>query len=128
VNLAGESLPEWLFQLISAIIVLGGTWLAYVYYYKKKTLPALFQREQVNEFFYKGWGFDQLYDRLIVRPVEWLSSVNKNDVPDKFFTYIARSAVFFNGILSKSQNGRLRLYAVVLTAGLVILLTLMLAI
>jgi len=126
VRLTGESLPEWLFQVISAIIALGGIWLAYSYYYKKRPFPALFNHHGLNNFFYKGWGFDRLYDLLVVRPVEWLSAINKDDVLDKIFTYIARSVEFFNGLLSRSQNGRLRLYALVLTAGLVILLTIML--
>ena len=126
VRLTGKALPEWLFQVISAIIALGGVWLAYVYYYKKRSFPALFRQHGLNDFFYKGWGFDWLYDRMIVRPVEWISAVNKNDVLDKLFTYIARSVQFFNGLLSRSQNGKLRLYALVLTAGLVILLTIML--
>jgi NADH-quinone oxidoreductase subunit L len=128
VRLTGKVLPEWLFQVISAIIALGGVWLAYVYYYKKKPFPALFNQHRLNNFFYKGWGFDWLYDRLIVRPVEWISAVNKNDVLDKIFTYIAQTVIFFNGLLSRSQNGKLRLYALVLTAGLVILLTIMLTI
>jgi len=128
VHLRGETLPEWLFQAISAIIALVGVWLAYVYYCRKKPFPALFNQHKMNEFFYRGWGFDWLYDRLIVRPVEWISAVNRNDVLDKIFTYIAQSVVFFNGLLSRSQNGRLRFYAVVLAAGLVILLTIMLSI
>jgi NADH-quinone oxidoreductase subunit L len=128
IRLTGESVPEWLFQLISAVIALGGVWLAYVYYYKKKSFPALFNQHGMNDFFYKGWGFDWLYDRLIVRPVEWISAVNKNDILDRIFTYIAQSAVFFNGLLSRSQNGKLRFYAIVLTAGLVIILTIMLII
>ncbi len=126
--MTGEALPEWLFQVISAVMALGGMWLAYIYYFRKRPFPALFKEQGLNHFFYKGWGFDWLYDRLIVRPVEWISAVNKNDVLDRIFTYIAQSAMFFNAILSRSQNGRLRLYAVVFTAGLVILLTIMLTI
>jgi NADH-quinone oxidoreductase subunit L len=105
---------------------LGGVWLAYIYYYKKRSFPALFIQHRLNDFFYKGWGFDWLYDRLIVRPVDWIAAINKNDVLDKIFTYIAQSFMFFSGLISKSQNGKLRLYALVLTAGLVILLTIML--
>ncbi len=128
IRLKGEAFPEWLFQVISAFIALGGVWLAYVYYYKKRSFPALFNQPGLNGFFNKGWGFDWLYDRLIVRPVEWISTVNKNDVLDKIFTYIAQSTQFMNGLLSRSQNGKLRLYALVLTAGLVILLTIMLTV
>jgi len=126
VRFTGEALPEWLFQVISAIIALGGVWLAYHYYYKKRTIPDLFNQHRLNDFFYKGWGFDWLYDRLIVKPVEWVSTINKNDVLDRIYTYIAQSTLFVNRLLSRSQNGRLRLYALVFTAGLVILLTIML--
>ncbi len=126
VILTGEALPEWLFQVISALMAVSGVWFAYLYYYKKRSFPALFSHRGLNGFFNKGWEFDSLYDRLIVKPVEWISSINKNDFLDKMFTYIARLVQFFNGLLSKSQNGKLRLYALVLTAGLVILLTIML--
>jgi NADH-quinone oxidoreductase subunit L len=128
VRMTGETLPEWLFQVISATIALGGVWLAYVYYYKKNAFPALFTRHGLNDFFYGGWGFDKLYDRMFVRPVEWISAVNKNDILDKFFTYIALSIEYVHVLLARSQNGKLRVYALVLTAGLVIVLILMLTI
>jgi NADH-quinone oxidoreductase subunit L len=127
VHMAGESLPEWLFQLLSAIISIGGIWIAYVFYYQKRKFPALFNQPALNGFFYSGWGFDRLYDQLFVKPVVWLSEIDKNDVLDKIYNSIARISVTFNGLLSRAQNGRLRLYALVLTAGIVILLTIILA-
>jgi NADH-quinone oxidoreductase subunit L len=121
-----ESAPEWVFQIISAIISITGIYLAYLLFYKKPNLSVSFNKSRLSDFFYKGWGFDRLYDILFVRPVVWLSEINKKDFIDKFYSFIATAASFFNSLLSRTQNGKLRWYLTVLTAGIIVLLTIML--
>ncbi len=120
--------PEWLFQLISAIIALGGVYLAYIYFYKKPAFSISFRKSRLSDFFYNGWGFDYIYDRLFVRPVVWISEINKKDFIDKVYTFIAMATSFLNALLSRTQNGRLRWYVTILTAGIIVLLVIMLAI
>ncbi len=125
VTLRNQVAPEWIFQVISGLIALGGLWLAYRLFYEKSSYPSLLHKSRLSDFFYRGWGFDQLYDAIFVRPVVWLSEIDKNDFIDKVYTFIARITGFFNTLLSRTQNGGLRWYIMVLTAGIVVILTLM---
>ncbi len=115
---------EVLFQIITAIVSLSGIYLAYVLYMKKRTdveryavqpLPAA-----VTRFWYIGWGFDWLYDRLFVKPFVWLARADKNDVVDDVYNGIASLSWIFHSGLSRTQNGRLRYYAAAIAVGAVI--------
>ncbi len=126
ITLSNETTPEWMFQIISAIISVGGIYLAYIFFYKKSAFSVSFGKSRLSYFFYKGWEFDRLYDILFVRPIVWLSEINKKDFIDKIYTCIATATGFFNMLLTKTQNGKLRWYVTVLTAGIIVLLTIML--
>jgi NADH-quinone oxidoreductase subunit L len=117
---------EWVFQFISAIVSIGGIMLAYRFFKRKSVTQANRRQHYIRDFLFQGWGFDWLYDRLFVRPAVWLAESDKNDFIDKFYSALADITGFFNGLLSKMQNGKLRRYAVVLTAGIVVLLVIML--
>lgn len=126
VQLAGESHNELLFQILSAVASLLGIYLAYLLYFKKSSFAESFSNSQLANFSYKGWQFDWLYDRIFVKPLVWLSEINKTDFVDKIYTAIAKATDFLNNLLSRTQQGRLRWYVMVLTAGVVIILTFML--
>ncbi|NOU17686.1 MAG: NADH-quinone oxidoreductase subunit L [Bacteroidales bacterium] len=126
IQLAGESHNELLFQILSAVASLLGIYLAYLLYFKKSSFAKSFSNSQLANFFYKGWQFDWLYDRIFVKPLVWFSEINKNDFIDKIYTAIAKATDFLNSLLSRTQQGRLRWYVMVLTAGVVIILTFML--
>jgi NADH-quinone oxidoreductase subunit L len=128
VNVTNESTPEWIFQIISAIVSTGGILLAYFLFFKESSFSVWFGKSRLSNFFYKGWGFDWLYNKLIVTPIVWFSEINKRDFIDKFYTYLALAATFFNKLLSRMQNGKLRWYITVLTAGIIVLLTIMLTV
>jgi NADH-quinone oxidoreductase subunit L len=81
--------------------------------------------DSLRAFFYSGWGFDKLYDTLLVRPYVWLSEWNRNDFIDKFYSAVAYGSRLLNRVLSTTQNGKLRWYVMGLTAGLILLLTIM---
>jgi NADH-quinone oxidoreductase subunit L len=124
--LAGNELPEYLFQIFSAVLSVGGIYLAYLIFFKKSLFRNSFKNTRLNNFFFKGWGFDQLYDKVLVRPIVWLSEIDKKDFIDRFYSFIATGSGYFNLLLSKTQNGKLRWYLMVLTVGIVLLLTIML--
>src|SRR5215468_536472 len=63
------------------------------------------------------WGFDWIYDRVFVRPVVWISNVNKNDVVDSFYDGIAAATELAYRALSRIQTGRMRWYATGIAAG-----------
>ena len=125
VTIAGHY-TELLFQLISGLVAVAGIGTACVFYYNKPFPAAEPQRNAVQNFFYRGWDFDLLYDALIVRPVIFLAQIDKNDVIDRFYNGLASLALWLNKLLSATQNGMVRRYAIVLAIGAIITLTLIL--
>ena len=123
----GEEHSELVFQAISAIIALSGIYIAYLVYFKKPSLSEPFSHSRLNKFFEKGWGFDKLYDTLIVRPIVWLSVVDKNDFFDLWNKGLSSLALFFNRFLSVTENGKLRWYLLSFAIGIAIILTYMLS-
>ena len=63
---------------------------------------------------------------MIVRPVVFLSRIDKNDFIDKGYTALAYLAVLIHKILSATQNGLVRRYAFALAIGAIITLTIIL--
>ena len=122
----GEEHNELLFQTLSAIIALAGIYIAYLIYLKKPALSEPFSHSRVNKFFEKGWGFDKLYDTLFVKPVVWLSVIDKNDFFDLWNIGLSRLALSFNRLLSITQNGKMRWYLLSFAIGIAIILTFML--
>ncbi len=114
---------EILFQSFSAIIALAGIYFAYIIYYKKPVLSESFNHSRLNRFFEKGFGFDRLYDILFVKPVVWLSEIDKDDIFDRMNIGISRLALFGNRLLSVTQNGKLRWYLMSFTIGIALILT-----
>jgi NADH-quinone oxidoreductase subunit L len=132
-NLVDNTLPpiatkekehsELLFQMLSAVVAITGIYMAYLLYYKKPALSAPFSHSRLNKFFERGWGFDKLYDTLLVRPIVWLSVIDKNDFIDLWSIGLARLALLFNQLLSMTQNGKLRWYLLSFAIGITIILT-----
>ena len=73
-----------------------------------------------GKFWFSGWGFDWVYDNLIVNPFRWLAKLNKSDFVDLIFRFTALVARILNNLLSISQNGRLRWYALTMFGGLLL--------
>jgi len=114
---------ELLFQIIAAVVAIGGVLTAYVYYFNKPFPAAEPERTALQNFFYQGWDFDLLYNTMIVRPVVFLSRIDKSDFIDRFYIAVAAFAVALNKLFSATQNGKLRSYATVVAIGAVVILT-----
>jgi NADH-quinone oxidoreductase subunit L len=123
----GDEHLEMIFQILSAIVALTGIYFAYIIYFKKPALSAPFSHSRINKFFEKGWGFDKLYDTLFVKPVVWLSVIDKKDFFDLWNIGLARLALLFNRTLSVTQNGKMRWYLLSFVIGIAIILTYMLS-
>ena len=119
----GDEQLELIFQFLSGIVALTGIYIAYIIYFKKPALSAPFSHSRVNKFFEKGWGFDKLYNSLFVKPIVWLSVIDKNDFFDLWNIGLARLALFFNRTLSITQNGKIRWYLLSFVIGIAIILT-----
>ncbi|MBK5243945.1 MAG: NADH-quinone oxidoreductase subunit L [Eubacteriaceae bacterium] len=114
---------ELIFQIISAVVAIAAVFLAYRLYFNKPFPAAEPQRNAVQRFFFKGWDFDLLYDKVIVEPMVFLSRINKKDFIDQFYAGLAYITRQLNALFSATQNGQLRWYAMVVVAGAIIILT-----
>ena len=67
---------------------------------------------------------DWLYDKIIVTPYIWLAEVNKNDFIDSIYNGSARAVRFCHEVMSETQTGQLRWYAISIAYGLLLLVVL----
>lgn len=117
---------EWLIQGITIVLSLAGVFLAYYFYRVKPNLSGQLKNSLagLHRFWHAGWGFDALYDALIVRPFVFLATVNKRDVVDKFYSLIVSATDFMHRIVASTQGGILRWYIMSMVIGAILILTL----
>ncbi len=77
----------------------------------------------LHRFWFTQWGMDWLYDRLFVFPYVGLAKLNRNDFIDAFYNGTAQVTVFLHGLVTDTQTGQLRWYAITLTLGLLLLVS-----
>jgi NADH-quinone oxidoreductase subunit L len=75
----------------------------------------------VVSFLASGWGFDWLYDRLLVRPFVAIAAVNRRDVIDLLYLAVARVSLALSRQLVRSENGRVRSYAAGIAFGAILI-------
>lgn len=117
---------EVLLQAAAAAASVSGLFLAYILYVMKPDLTAMISGYRasgiVTGFLKSGWGFDWVYERVIVRPLVWLARANREDIFDLFFLGAAWSGRGLHRVLSMSQSGRVRWYAMGIGLGAVAIL------
>jgi NADH-quinone oxidoreductase subunit L len=103
----------------SAVFTLGFA-LAYLLYGPQRSrVPA---HGFLQQLWFSGWGFDWMYDRLFVRPFQWLTRKSAGDLADVPINALARVTLLGNRILQLTQNGHVRWYATGLAMGTVAIL------
>jgi NADH-quinone oxidoreductase subunit L len=116
-----ETSTELAFQAIAALTTLIGIYLAYLFFLRRPRLAEGLTRSYVgaalHRFWYAGWGFDWLYDKLFVRPFIWIAHANKNDFIDLIYDAIAWSSQITYRALSRTETGQVRWYALGIAAG-----------
>ncbi len=122
---------EFLLQLVASLVSLGGIYAAYLFYYKRPSLAEdvvpvrwIGAVNILKQLWSAGWGFDWLYNNLIVGPFLWFARVNKNDFLDFIAAGLAWSATASHRLLSYAQTGNVRWYAAVLSLGAVLMIAL----
>lgn len=124
VSIVKNESSETVIQLISALISIGGVYLAWLAFRRKPSLAEQFSGTKLESFFLSGWGFDRIYATFFVKPYRWLASINKNDFTGYINKGISRSAAFLNSTFMETQNGSLRWYVLFLSACTVIIILL----
>ena len=59
----------------------------------------------VRRLWFVDWGFDALYDTVIVRPFVWLAQANRDDGVDVLSSGTARLSAAVHHLLSRTQTG-----------------------
>jgi len=117
---------ELVSQLVTGAIVLAGIFISYLLWLAYPALARKIRQSAagaaLGRFWLGGWGFDALYDRLIVRPIIWTARLNKDDAFDLIYDFIAWLSGRLNGVLSVTQTGQVRWYAVAIALGAILML------
>ncbi len=112
-----ESLFEW----ISGGTALLGAALIYILILRMPNFTTALVRSSaggaLHRYWFSGWGFDRLYDWVLVRPYVFLARINRDDIIDSFFDLISWLGGLGHRVLSTTQNGKMRSYAAGLAIG-----------
>lgn len=121
----GVQTSEWVFQLLAGVLSLSGVYLAYHFYVRQPQLTDEIKSatQGAHQFWFSGWGFDSLYDTLIVKPIVYFAKINKEDFIDRFYQALVEISEFFNTLFSRSQSGVLRWYIMGIVGGAVLIIT-----
>ena len=121
---------ETLSSLAAALAFAAGLALAWLFYLRQPALAASMAENPVgsalHRWWFADWGMDWLYDRIFVRPVLWITHINKNDIIDSFYDALARLAAACNRALSATETGKLRWYAAAIAGGSVVFVAIVL--
>jgi NADH-quinone oxidoreductase subunit L len=120
----GQGGSELLLQILSGLASLGGIAVAYLLFLRTRDVVDSIMRTTpgslLHRFWFSGWGFDWIYDTFLVRPFIWITRVNREDFFDLFNMGIAWYNQVFHGLLSSTQSGKVRWYAMGITLGAII--------
>ncbi len=101
----------------TAIAFILGLALAYFFYVQRPQVAAAAGQSPLHSFWLLGWGFDWLYDHLLVRPFVWLAHIDKDDIVDWIYTGIAALAAWLYRVFRRTETGQVRWYAMGIAAG-----------
>ena len=125
-----SAMSEGLSAGISAAAFAVGLLVAYILFFRRRTVPQKLAStalgQAIHSFWFADWGMDWLYDRALVRPVIWFANIDRDDFMDAFYSGLARLSEFSWRALRTTENGRVRWYAAWITAGTVIFVAIVL--
>ena len=124
-----QPIEDHLLEGTIVIVTLCGLGLAYVFYWLHPHLSTEWANNRigkaVSRWWFSGWGFDSLYTHLLVRPFALFFRWNKDDCIDTVATYVGSISSCGHTTLSRLQNGNVRWYAMTLTIGAILVLSIM---
>ena len=111
---------ETITALSASTVFALGLGLAYLLFGPQRSrLPA---HNFLERLWLAGWGFDWLYDKLFVRPFQWLTRKSARDMVDVPINGLAQVTILGYRALRLTQTGRVRWYATGLAMGTVVIL------
>jgi len=112
-------------QIVAGLVSLLGLFLAWRFLLRAPRVAAGEIRwpligERLRRFWFDGFGFDRLYDALLIRPFVSLSARNAADVVDRPFLGLAWLARGGHRLLARTQTGKVRWYAAAVAVGAIV--------
>jgi NADH-quinone oxidoreductase subunit L len=122
---AAHEAPQWV-KLTPTIVMLIGLWIAWRNYIQRPGAASAFvaQFPGLHSFVANKWYFDELFDRIFVRPALWFGRLfwhgGDEGTIDRFGPHGAAYAVGVgNRFTTRLQSGYLYSYALVMLLGLI---------
>ncbi len=118
---------EGLFEVFSGVVSLGGILLIILlirgdWSRFTEKISGSGMGEALHRLWFAGWGFDRVYDLLLVNPYIWLARVNRNDAIDLVYRGIGLlTELAWRGLIV-TENGRVRSYALGIALGAAIVI------
>jgi NADH-quinone oxidoreductase subunit L len=123
---AGDPHTEILLQCIAGLVSVSGIVLAFFIFLRRpdyaESLSTARLGSLLQHLWFRGWGFDWIYDRLIVRPFVWVARINKDDFIDLLPLGALWAGRELNRALGRSQTGKVRWYAMGIVIGAIVTL------
>jgi NADH-quinone oxidoreductase subunit L len=117
---------ETMAALAAAVAPLLGVAIGYWFYVRRREAAFAIAFSPwggaLRRFFFGGWGFDGLYQRVFVDSIVWLARVNRADFIDAAVEGVAAVVRGGHYAMSFTQTGKLRWYAMGITAGAILVL------
>lgn len=117
---------ELMLGVIAGSISVGGVFLAYLLFMPGREFMESMAHTSVgavlHRWWFADWGFDWLYDALLVQPYSWLANVDRYDVIDFIYDGIAWTNQISYRALSRTQTGRVRWYAMSIGIGATVII------
>jgi NADH-quinone oxidoreductase subunit L len=122
----GDTRAELILQLVAAVVSLFGIYLAYLFFLRRRAISEGLARSSVgaalDRFWFAGWRFDWLYNKLFVNPYVWLARVNKEDFVDSIYDGIAKLNEVLYRALSRTESGKVRWYMTGIVFGAIVVI------
>ena len=123
-GVATEAHGGWLVWVTAAIPILGIV-LGYLLYGRGEIgTEKDLDRSRLGGFLLGGWGFDALYDVVLVKPFVRLAARLKNEPVDWLYNVLVQLASRLHKLTASSETGQLRWYAANMGIGLAFILAL----
>ena len=103
--------------IILIVLLIRGDWSRFT-----EKLAGSGPGEALHRLWFAGWGFDRVYDLLLVNPYVWLARINRNDAIDLIYRGIGLLAELAWRGLIVTENGRVRSYALGIALGAAIVI------
>jgi NADH-quinone oxidoreductase subunit L len=120
----GQTHAELVLQIVAAVVSLSGIYLAYLFFLRRRVSADGVARSMLgaalDRFWFGGWGFDWLYNKLFVTPYIWLARTNKDDFIDSIYDGIAKLNEVFYRALSRTETGKVRWYMTGIALGAIV--------